>query len=465
MRLCRFLLVFTVALAPMTAGARAPQTPADAAIAREAQRALDAVSDPAGPGAAVLITRGDRTIFRSARGLADIELGVRLTPDQTFRVASVTKIFTAALILQLAETAALSLDDPLTRFLPDFPNGGQITIRQLLSHSAGISDRPVDLQPAAPGRDRDMATLVAEIARRPSDFPPGTQQAYSNAGYILLGAVIERVTGKPWYAAMRERLFGPLGLRHTDLDQASALIAGRVSGYETDGATHLVTNARFMNMTGPASAGALVSTVDDLRSWIRALAAGRVIGGASFRQMMTPVIPGSGPTRHPYGFGLYVWQVRGETMIGHTGQINGFASILAWLPARDITIVALANDDNFDARTFGRRLAAIALGRPYPLVRATPVDAATLQALAGSYRITATETETLSVRDGRLYAQRSGRNAIPLQMAADGRLYFVPDELTYLAPVRDAAGAVVRLDYVENGEEPTQSWPRIPATQ
>jgi CubicO group peptidase (beta-lactamase class C family) len=308
-----------------------------------------------------------------------------------------------------------------------------------------------------------MATLVAEIARRPSDFSPGTQQVYSNAGYILLGAVIERITGKPWYTAMRERLFGPLELRHTDLDLTTALVPGRVSGYETDGATHLVTNARFMNMTGPASAGALISTVDDLGSWMRALAGGRVIGRESLRQMMTPATPGGATPRHPYGFGLYVWRVRGETMVGHTGQINGFASILAYLPARDITIVALANDDNFDARTFGMRLAAIALGQPYPLVRAVPVDAATMQALAGAYRVTQAQTQTLSIRDGLLYAQRSGRNAVPLQMSADGRLYFVPDELTYMMPVRDPTGAVVRLDYFENGEGQPQAWPRIPA--
>jgi len=463
MGLCRFLFAFACLVAPMTAGASAPQRPADAAIAREAQRALDAASDPAGPGAAVLVARGDRILFRNARGRADIELGVPLTPEQSFRIASVTKTFTAALVLQLAETGALSLDDPLARFLPDFPNGGQITIRQLLNHSAGISDRPAAPPPGGPGRDRDMNALVAEIALRPPSFPPGTAQAYSNAGYILLGAVIERVTGKPWDAAMRERLFGPLGLRHTDFDRTIFLVPGRVSGYETDGTTHAVTNARFMNMTGPASAGALISTVDDLRSWMRALAGGRVIGRESLRQMMTPATFAGSTPRHPYGFGLYVWRVRGETMIGHTGQINGFASILAYLPARDITIVALANDDNFDARTFGRRLAAIALGRPYPLVRATPIDAATMRALAGSYRISDTETETLSIRDGRLYAQRSGRNQIPLQMGTDGRFYFVPDELTYLAPVRDAAGAVMRLDYVENGEESPQAWPRIPA--
>ena len=445
----------------LASGARA--TPGeDAAIASRARAMLAAATTHNRPGIAVLIARGDAILYRDAGGAANIELGVPLRTDQVFDIASVTKMFTAALVVKLSEAGKLSLDDPLARYLPDFPNAGAITLRQLLTHTAGISDitPPNAVQPGFLRRDVDTATLVAEIAKRPAAFPPGTDQAYSNAGYILLGAVIEKVTGKPWHVAMQERLFGPLGLAHTGYGIASAVLPGRVAGYTTDTPDHAVRNAPFISMTIPASAGGLVSTIDDLRSWMRALAAGRVVGDASYRQMVTPAAPAGIMPSHPYGMGLYIWTVRGETMIGHTGQINGFAAILAYLPSRDVTIVALGNDDNFDAQNFGRRLAAIVLGKPYPTVVGVPIPAADLAALAGSYQ-EGPVIRTLSVKDGRLYAQRGKGNIVPMQMTADGQLHFVPDELSYFVAIRDSSGAVVRLDNYEHGDGPPRAVPRI----
>lgn len=433
-------------------------------ISSEVGRALDQVAGASGPGVAVLIAQGDRTLYRSAKGIAEVELGVRLTPDQVFHIASVTKMFTAALVLKLADAGKLSLDDPLARFLPDFSKGDSITIRELLSHTAGISDKtlPSDAQPGFSCRDVSMATLVNEIAKRPSNFAPGTNQDYSNSGYILLGAVIEKITGQPWHAAMGEQLFQPFSLKHTSYGIASSVIAGRVAGYTSDTPGHVVANAPFISMTIPASAGALVSTLDDLHRWMRALTGGRVLSAASYRQMITPArVAGMEPT-HPYGLGMYVWRVRGETMIGHTGQINGFASILAYVPSRDATIVALGNNDNFDAQNFGRQLAAIVLGKPYPKAVEVSVPLTVMRALAGVYQEGAF-VRTITVNDGKLYAQRGGGNVVPLQMTAHGQLHFVPDELSYFMPVRDKAGSVVRLDYFEHGDGPPKALPRITA--
>jgi CubicO group peptidase (beta-lactamase class C family) len=426
-----------------------------------ADKLLAATVTANGPGVAVMIARADTVIYRNARGSADIELGVPLKPDQVFSIASVTKMFTAATILKLAEQGKLSLDDPLTRYLPGFPSE-LVTLRQLLSHTAGISDKvpPADVQPGALRRDFDMATSVALIAKRPRDFAAGSDQSYSNAGFILLGAVIEKVTGKRWYEAEQDLLFTPLGLRHTGYAIASNVIAGRVRGYTTDPLDHSVRNASYISMTVPASAGGLASTLDDLRVWMRALATRRVLNVDDYRQMTTPVVPPGKTPSHPYGFGMYVWSVRGETMIGHVGQINGFASILAYLPARDITIVALGNDDNFDAQNFGRRLAAIAIGKPYPAVVSVPISASDLNAFAGSYQ-EGTEVRTLLVKDGKLYTHRGAGADAPLQMTATGELHFVPDELAYFKPVRDAAGKIIRLDDFEHGDGPPKALPRL----
>jgi D-alanyl-D-alanine carboxypeptidase len=434
----------------------------DAVVARQAKQVLDEHTTTAGPGVAALIARGDKLLFRSARGLANLELGVQLAPDQVFHVASITKMFTAAFVLKLAESSKISLDDQLSVYLPDVPYARRVTLRRLLDHTAGVSDRGVvNPQPGFRRRDVDIATLVGEIGARPLDFEPGTQQAYSNAGYILLGAVIEKVTGKPWHLALQERLLQPLGLSRTQYGAASVVIPGRVAGYTSGDGGAVVSNSDFVSMSVPASAGALVSTLDDLRLWMRALTSGRVISAASFAQMTTPAeLVGASPA-NPYGFGVYIWRVRGETMIGHTGQIDGFASVVGYIPSRDTTVVALANDDSFDARTFGRRLAAVALERPYPTVAARPISAADMQALAGTYQDGAV-IRTFSVRGGKLYSQRGSGNTIPLQMAANGQLHFRPDELSYFALVRDSTGSIVGLDYFQNGEGPSRALPRIP---
>ena len=161
-----------------------------------------------------------------------------------------------------------------------------------------------------------------------------------------------------------------------------------------------------------------------------------------------------------YGFGVYLWQVRGVSFIGHSGSIDGFTSTVGYLPDQDVTVVVLANDDNFDAQTMGRRLAAIALGQPYPEVIPLQLSDQELESLAGKYQLDSNTVETLSVKDGKLYAQRGSRNVIPLQMTADKQLHFVPDELSYFVPVRDAGGRVTRLDYFEKGDGPPRPLPR-----
>lgn len=447
-----------VALMLLVAVTSAGAAPSDEQVARDASATLARIVRPDGPGAVVLIARGEQIVYRGARGMASIELGVAVAPDQAFAIASVTKMFTAALVLKLAEQGRLSLDDPLARFLPDFPGAGEVSLRQLLNHTAGISDRRI-----APGpwpRDLTTAMLVADIARRPRDFAPGAEQRYSNAGFILLGAVIEQVTGKPWHVAITEQLLEPLGLARTHYAGSRLPVRGRVAGYSTGSPGSEVATAS-VNPGVSGAAGGLLSTADDLMRWLRLLARGRILGAGGFAPMARPAALAAGASSDPYGFGIYIWQVRGETMIGHTGQIDGFASALVYLPAQDVTIVVLANDDNLDARGFVRRLAAIALGSPYTAPVPVPFALEDIASLAGSYRVDGTTLLALTPRDGTLYAQRGQRDPIPLQKADNGELHFVPAELSYFRPVRDASGSVIRLDYFRDGDGPAIPYPRI----
>lgn len=268
----------------------APSTPA-VPVATAAQAALESAANPLGPGVAVVILQGDTMLFRGAVGRANIELGVPLYPEQTFRIASITKMFTAATVIKLAELGKLSLDDRLSTYVADVPNGDTITLRQLLNHTAGISDKTPNPQPGFMKRDVDTATLIDEIRKRPPAFAPGAQWAYSNGGYILLGAVIEKVTGERWYAAMTKLLLEPAQLRQISYGDNAAVIAGRVAGDSTDEATHQVNNASFISMSIPAAAGGLVSTADDLVRWMHALVRGQIVSAKGFQQMITPVRP------------------------------------------------------------------------------------------------------------------------------------------------------------------------------
>lgn len=413
-------------------------------------------------GAVLLVARGSDVIYRGARGRANVELAVPLTPDHVFRIASVTKIFTAAMVLRLADRRQLALDDRLGRYLPGFPSADEITIRQLLNHTAGISDVVRDPQPGFSRRDVSSEVRLAEIRKRPLDFVPGTKWAYSNAGYILLGAIVERITREPWHAALEKQLLRPLGLKQTRFGTDSTLIPGRVTGYTRDRPGAPVRNAGFISMTIPDSAGALVSTADELRIWIRQLMRGQVIDRETLQEMISPSPTAAAASpNYQYGYGVYVWKVRGTTMIGHTGQINGFTAAVGYLPDRDITTVVLANDDTFDARVAGRRLTAIAIGEPYPDVVPAPPSLQALRDLEGTFQFDGVTPVTLMVRDGTLYWERGSRRALPMQMTSLGGVHFVPDELTYIRPVRDAGGRIVALEYFPDGEGPPRRLARI----
>jgi D-alanyl-D-alanine carboxypeptidase len=456
MRPCLTVMLCALAMVPAVP---AWAQPSPATIARDADAALAASIDPRGSGAVVLIARGDTVLYRKARGMAEVELGVPLSPEQVFRIASITKSFTAALLVQMAARGDVSLDAPAVRYLGDAPLDPRITLRQLLSHTAGVSETDAAPQPPLGNAEVPIAEQVRRIVARPLDFEPGTKQRYSNAGYILLAAVIEKVTGQSWDEAMRTRLFAPLGLADTGYDRTDAIMPGRVQGYSSD--KGVLRNATPFNLSIPKTAGSLRSTAADLLRWMRALSQGKVLGTAGFAEMNNPALAGVG-VQERYGLGLYRWQIRGQDAIGHTGQINGFTSALFYLPAADVTVVVLANNDNFDAQTLARRMAAIAIGKPYPLLRASAVPAQSLAPLAGTYGSDPATSRTIVVQDGRLVISRPNRNGLPAVVGSDGAIRFVPDELSYFMPVRDATGAVTRLDYFARGEGPALPLARQP---
>jgi CubicO group peptidase (beta-lactamase class C family) len=413
------------------------------------------LADATGPGAAILVARGDKILFRSARGKAEIELGVPLSPDDVFRIGSNTKQFTAAAVLKLAEQGRLAVTDPLSRFLPSYPNGEHITVEELLRHTSGIKDY-MEIDGYFHTRIRqDVSTeqLIDVFKDLPADFPPGSDWEYTNSGYILLGAIIEKVTEKPWHIALRDLLLAPLALSHTTYDDSAALIARRAAGYSVDASGRTV-NAPYISMTQAAAAGGLVSSPDDLFQWMRALHAGKVLRDDSYRYMTKVVQPPSGRSID-YACGINTLRVRGESAFEHVGRDPGYMSEMLYVSKPAISVVVLTNTDSprADISVIAAKLAATAMGRPYPERHSVSLTRAQMEALAGVYERGNSGSRTIRVRDGQLYTKRDGGNEHILRAASADELYF-DEVLDYFTVTRDRSGQVVALEEFSNGEQP-----------
>jgi len=276
-----------------------------------------------GPGAAVIVTEGGKPVYERGRGLADLQAKTPITPATVFRIGSVTKQFAAATLLQLVQEGKLSLDEPLTKFIPDYPQpGGSATVRQLLNHTSGIqsyTDIPGWMTEANVNKPYTTAQLVDVFKNLPSPAKPGDAWAYDNSGYILIGAIIEKMSGKPWYEAVRERIAVPLHLKTLRYGVGEEGVPHMAKGYRRD-EDGSFKPAEKIHMSVPGAAGSLIATVGDLARWANALHHGKVVNEAIYKAMTTKTKTADGK-EFPYGFGLQLDQLRGHATIGHGGGI------------------------------------------------------------------------------------------------------------------------------------------------
>ena len=448
----RFFGIAAFVTAAIAGASAAAAPPADL---RAKADAIVAAAFPAdGPGGAVIITRGGETIYRAGRGLADVEARRPVRPDSVFRLGSLTKQFTAAVIVQLVQEGRISLDDPVTRFLPDYPQpGAAATVRQLLNHTSGIQSYtgiPGWMVEENTNRPYTTAEMIALFRDRPPPTPPGQAWAYNNSGYVLLGAIIERVTGTPWHQAIAERITGPLRLRSVGYGVERESGAAMARGYGGEGGQ--VRPARRIHMSVPHAAGALVGTADDLARWSHAFHHGRVVGPALYAAMIAPTVLPDGRTRN-YGFGLGFETLRGRATIEHSGGIFGFATYATYIPSDDLFVAVLANSDDpaSPPALVASRLAALALGDPYPEFARAEVDPRALAPLFGVYRV-GDVSRRFFARDGKLYTMRDGGADLEVFAAGEDRFFYGPNSLTWFRIERRADGAHV-MEMHQNGNE------------
>ncbi len=426
--------------------------PAWAAVPPETVAAIDkmlAASYPASePGAAVLVAMDGEMLLRKGYGMADLELSVPIEPDMAFEIGSVTKQFTAAAILMLAERGQLRLDDDITRHLPDFPTQGRkITIEHLLTHTSGIpSYTGIEAWQAQSRQDTTVDQLIGFFRDKPLEFEPGERWAYNNSAYVLLGAIIEKLSGKTYEQFVEEEIFKPLGMKGSRYGSKSEVVSRRASGYEGEAGAYR--NASYVSMTQPYSAGSLISTVDDLAAWDRALSGEALLKKASLDRMFTPVPLTSGLSTR-YGYGWSVFDFEGRRVIEHGGDINGYASYLLRIPEERLLVVILSNNPEKRPRPdiLSLRVAARLLGKDLenrPMVALAPEA---LDEYVGVYSIAggeAGETRIVTREGDRLFAQRTGGiKSEVLAAARDNFFYKESDNL--LRFERDAQGKVTGM--------------------
>ncbi len=379
---------------------------------------------PDGPGATVLVAKKGQIIYHKAFGMANLELDVPMRTDHVFRIGSVTKQFTAAAILQLAEQGKLSLQDELTKFIPDYPTQGKkITVEQLLNHTSGIKSytdlKKWDQQEQR--RDFTPLALIDYFKNEPMDFDPGTQWKYNNSGYILLGYIIEKVSGQSYGDYISEHFFKPLGMTHSYYGDVVPLIKNRAAGYSRWGADAYA-NSDYLSMTQPYAAGSLLSTVEDLYIWTTALHAGKVIKPESLKKATTPCILPDGTNTH-YGFGLQMSNLLGHTTVEHSGGIHGFLSDLVYVPDADVCVAILTNCDCQPPGDVAAEMAALAMGETLNPPAIT-VDLKTLEDYVGVYENDKKEQRVITVEDGQLRSMRSGGTKFHLTPFAADQFFF-----------------------------------------
>jgi len=318
---------------------------------------LKHMTDPGAVGISVAVARGDELVYSKAHGFADLEFSVKTDEETMFRIGSVTKQFTAAAILKLAERGKLSVDDPLTRFLPDYPtHGHELTLRHLLTHTGGIPNY-TNLGPkweVNMARELPDEELVALWKDLPLDFAPGEKWNYSNSGYYLLGMVVAKVSGKSYADFVRETFFEPLGLARTRYDSNEEVLPNRAQGYAFGDGKFW--NDGLIGLSQPGAAGALISTARDLVRWQQALVSGKVVKPESYEEMTLPYLLVNG-RETGYGMGLQLDQRASQRCVWHGGGINGFNSVLLYFPDSALHIAVISNSEGLRADALGLELA------------------------------------------------------------------------------------------------------------
>ncbi|NNG23184.1 serine hydrolase [Telluria aromaticivorans] len=392
----------------------------------------------------VLVARDGKPIFRRAYGAANREWMIPNTVNTRYRIGSITKQFTAAAILRLADENKLGLDDPIKKILPGLPaNWEQATIRQLLSHTSGIpshtsqEDSNAKLMPVK-HTPQELVDLLKDL---PLNYEHGTKFRYNNMAYVLLGRIIETVSGMSYADYLEKKLLKALNLRNSGYDDGSVVVRQMSQDY-TDGVDNVM-KGRLVNMSNVYAAGAMYSTVDDLLAWQQVLLNGKVLSPLSLKAMFADA-------GHRYGLGWFVSESLSRKRYSHGGSIGAYSSLLAFYPDDKLTIIILSNYGEEVVSKITDELARLALGVA-PAHRKVKVDPRLYAGFVGRYQLESVIFD-ITAKGDRLFAKLTGQRQLEIFPESEYR-YFYKAADAVLTFEKDAVGKIDALTLHQDGSK------------
>lgn len=362
--------------------------------------------NPDTPGASILVAKNGKAIYRKAIGKANLELDVDMKPENVFMLASITKQMTAVAILMLEEQGKLSVEDPITKFIPDYPTQGKtITIHHLLNHTSGIkSYTGIGNLTEVARQDKTIDELIDYFKNEPMDFEPGEAYSYNNSGYVLLGKIIEVVSGVTYGEFIENNIFERLGMSNSNYGKNSELVKNRVNGYEQNEKGYI--NANYFSLSMGSAAGGIISTVDDMLKWQNALSHNTLISASTFQKAINGSNLNNGE-HIPYGYGLGEFQLKGSKGYTHSGGIFGASTNGIYLIDEDVYVIGLSNCSCNNIGALTQKLAAAAIGKPFPSIKdvitLTPQQ---MEKWVGAYQFEDGAVRHIFIKDGKLQSMR-----------------------------------------------------------
>jgi len=412
---------------------------------------LDAAHELWGFNGAVLVAYEGKIVFSQGYGFADQEFQEPNTTQTRFFIGSITKQFTAAAILSLRDQRLLNINDPINRYLPDYPSevAEEVTIRDLLSHTSGIPDYTRNLAVLL-HRTGYMSPeeLVSVFRKEPLEFEPGEKFRYSNSNYILLGQIIENVAGQSYEAYLNRYILNPAGMTNSGYARREAGIPDRAEGYTIED-KELEVNALPIDFSILHSAGAMYSTVEDIYLWDNALYTEKVLSRNSIAEMLTP-------NEFGHGYGWFIDSLYGRRHAYHGGFLDGFNSIYDRWPDDKICIVIFSNEDEAPVGKMARGIAAILFDRPYAMPvrkRPAPFDTSSLGDYEGVYHVGEDYYRFISSEHDTLFTHLRGQRRKTLYQQSPDTFFFASDNTRLLVFDRNEDNKVTGCRVIDEGRE------------
>lgn len=363
----------------------------------------------------ILIAKDDQVIVNKGYGYANYAFEINNNPETKFRIASLTKGFTAAAILQLEEKSLLSVDDKLQKYIADYPRGNEITIKNLLTHTSGIPNHTEfeDFKKERRVYESSLLETIETFKNKALKFNPGEKFNYSSSNYILLGFVIEQVSKLSYAEYIEQNIFEPLKMNNSGFEKPERIIKNFAQGYCFK--NNEIENAKFRNMSNAHASGALYSTTEDLYIWDRALYSEELISNESKEKMFTEF-------KDNYGFGWGIVNVFNHKMIVHSGDIDGFTSNISRFVNDDLSIIILSNFEHTPISRINMDLIAIVFNEKYTvpeIIKTIKLSNNILQSYVGEYELQPDFIFSISFNDGKLFCQATGQPKFELLPISD----------------------------------------------